>query len=294
MAFDLGWCRHQTPPDHRTTDMSLSHLGERLFGWIAGRIRYSSSLKTGDYADWEAARNACRSVPLAAQVSAHERAYREVREGRARYERDSLLKIDRCWDWPLLTALAEARADGVRRATVLDIGGGLASVFHEHRDWLEPFDEVRWHIVERPEVISAGQRLVDDPRVRFFDSIPAAMADGRPDVVIGSGLLGLVPDPYGLLAAIAGTNARRVFLDRIPLLDGLDRDLITRQVVPRSIYESESPFWFFDATGFRRAIEARFSILGEWTGPCDRQVWVRGRRCHWSGFLLAPIDAAET
>lgn len=114
-----------------------------------------------------------------------------------------------------------------------------ASVFWQHLPWLESFDEVCWNVVERPEIVAAGRRRIDDPRVRFFDSIPAAIAEGAPDLAIGAGLLPLVPDPFGLTEQIAATGARLVFLDRIAVVDAIGRDACTRQVVPPWIYESD-------------------------------------------------------
>lgn len=175
---------------------------------------------TGDYPDWESARADCRPTPIADQVSAYERAFLAVRAGRARYERDGILKHDLLLDWPLLTAFTEAREGGKRRLVVLDVGGALASTFWQHRPWLESFHEVRWNVVERPEIVAAGRRLIDDPRVRFFDSIPAALTEGPPDVAIGAGLLPTVADPFGMAEQIAATGARRVFLDRISVMTG--------------------------------------------------------------------------
>lgn len=86
-----------------------------------------------------------------------------------------------------------------------------------------------------PAIIPTGRRLVDDPRVRFFDSIPEALSAGHPDLAFGVGLLPMVPDPFGMADQIAASGARRVFLDRIPVIDGAGRDLCTRQIVPHSI-----------------------------------------------------------
>lgn len=268
--------------------MSLSGFGEQLFGWAARKTSYCSSMWRGDYPDWESALAVCRPISFTGQLSAYKKAFLAVRAGSARYERDSILKQEPLWDWPLLTALAEARADGTRCLRVLDVGGGLASVFYQHRDWLERFDTVRWNVVEVPEVVASGRALVTDPRVRFHESIHAALAEGVPDVTVAAGILPMVPDPRALLVALANTGARRVFIDRIPVVAGTGRDIVTRQIVPRSIYESESPFWFFDAVSLHRRLASHFRILGESTSACDSPVWVGGRKNRWMGYLLEP------
>ncbi len=271
----------------RVRQLSAVRAGQVARDWLARGLRLHSSMWSGDYPDWAAAQAACRPIPIDSRRAAYEAAIAAVERGEAAYERDGLPQSAPRWDWPLLTALAELRASGCRRLTVLDVGGGLASSFRQHRDWLAPFDTVRWQVVEMPAITASGRQLVTDPRVEFHDSIAAARADdGPPDLVLASGLGPLVPDPAAMIAELADTGAGWVFLDRIPVLDGLGRDLLTRQVVHPSIYRSESPFWFFDPERLNARLAARFRIAGEWTSACDRPVWVHGRRCRWLGFLL--------
>lgn len=243
---------------------------------------------SGNYPDWETAVRSCRTISLEGQRRAYERALAEVLAGHALFERDSLLQHRPLTCWPLMLALRDLEACGISPPTVLDYGGGLGSVYFQHRDWWSADRPVTWNVVELPEVAASGQRLIQDPQLNFFDSLEETVQQQPPDLIVAAGVISMVPDPVALLDMFASLGARWVFLDRIPITHRQGQNLITRQVVPRWIYESESPFWFFDESWWLHALASRFEIVGQSLSDCDDPVWVEGCLYQWRGYLLRP------
>ncbi len=243
---------------------------------------------SGSYPDWEAAARACRKISLEGQRRAYERALGEVLDGRALFERDSLLQHQPVTCWPLMLALRDLQARGTLQPTILDYGGGLGSVYFQHRAWWSADRPVTWNVVELPEIAATGQRLVQDSQLRFFDSLEEVVHQQPPDLILAAGIMPMVPSPEALLDTLASLGASWVFLDRIPVTHRQGQTLITRQVVPRCIYESESPFWFFDESSLLQMLSSRFRIVGQSLSECDDLVWVEGYRYQWRGYLLRP------
>lgn len=260
----------------------------RVWPQLARLIRYNSSMWSGSYPDWEAAAQACRKTSLEGQRLAYERALGEVLDGRALFERDSLLQHQPATCWPLMLALRDLQARGTPQPTVLDYGGGLGSVYFQHRPWWTSDRPVTWNVVELPEIAATGRRLVQDPQLQFFDSLDEAVRHRPPDLIVAAGIVSMVPRPEALLHALAALGAQWVFVDRVPVSQRQGQHLITRQVVPRSIYESESQFWFFDECRFLQILSSHWEIVGQSLSDCDDPVWVEGYHYQWRGYLLRP------
>ena len=73
--------------------------------------------------------------------------------GRALFERDSLLEHRPITCWPLMFALRDVQSHGVAHPTVLDFGGGLGSVFFQHRSWWTTTAPITWNVVELWRVV---------------------------------------------------------------------------------------------------------------------------------------------
>jgi putative methyltransferase (TIGR04325 family) len=256
---------------------------------VARLIRYNSSMWSGSYPDWETAALSCRTTTLEGQLCAYERALTAVLDGQALFERDSLLQHRPVTCWPLMLALRDLQACGTFRPIVLDYGGGLGSVYFQHRAWWSASRPVTWNVVELPQVAAIGRRLVQDPQLNFFDSLEKAVQHQPPDLIVAAGILPMVARPEALLDTLASLGARWLYLDRIPVSHRNGKTLIARQVVPSNVYESESPFWFFDECKWLKQLSSRFVLVGQSLSDWDDPVWVQGYHYQWRGYLLRPL-----
>jgi putative methyltransferase (TIGR04325 family) len=261
----------------RFRDLTPGILACRLVEQAARILRLNSSMWSGDYPDWSSAAAACRSYGPGPMCEAYARAHRALAAGSAHHERDGILFEDPRPEWPLLTALASLATGPRQPRTVLDFGGGFGAGFYQNRAWLDRFGPIQWAVVELPEVTRAARTVVEDPAVRFFDSIREATdAFGPPDVVVAAGVLPCVPDPNRTLEELAALRAPWTLIERLAVLRSAQR------------HRMESPFWFFAHDLLNREIASRFRIAGTSVSACDDPGWIGGQRFEWAGFVLEP------
>lgn len=210
---------------------------------------------TGDYASWEEARAVCQKGYAAEDILERtRRATREVVEGRAVFERDSVLFHHAEYNWPLLAALWRQRGMVAGEMGVLDFGGALGSAYFQNRKMLEGMEKVRWCVVEQPHVAACGREEFQTERLLFYDSLEACLSVERISVALFASVLGYVPDPWGSLAAVARAGVPMILIDQTLVLEKGDEDRIAVQHVPPSIYKARYPVRLFSERSFERAL----------------------------------------
>ena len=71
----------------------------------------------------------------------------------------------------------------------------------------------------------------------------------HPNVLLLSGLLQYIEEPYTLLDDILEHNFEYILIDRTSF-STLHKDIIKIQTVPKNIYKASYPCWFFDEAFF--------------------------------------------
>lgn len=190
-----------------------------------------------------------------------------VKRGEAAYERDSVLFSQVEYSWAVLSGLLWAAALKEGRLRVLDFGGALGSAYFRHRAPLADLEYIRWGVVEQANYVAEGKANFEDGQLRFFTTIEEASAAIQPNVVLLGSSLQYVAKPYEILAQLGLTEAAVMIVDRTPFAD-IDRDVITVQRVPPSIYPATYPFRILSR---QRVLD---QLLASWR-------------------FIAPIDSAE-
>ena len=189
-------------------------------------------------------------------------ASRQVRDGRAAYERDSVLFERVEYSFPLLAALLRAALEQDHALSVLDFGGALGSSYRECRSFLgDRLQPLRWAVVEQPSFVEAGRREMQNEELSFFSSIDEAAQDRHIDVMLFSGVLQYLPQPYRLLDEALHVAPRYLVLDRT-IVSERDTDLAHVQTVPDSIYPATYPVWALSRQRLLRQVPG-FELLSE-------------------------------
>ena len=98
-------------------------------------LKKSDPVWSGDYQNWEEASAHCTNYENASILKKVKAALIEVRDGRAAFERDSVLFQTPDYNWPLLSTLLWAFGKESNTLTILDFGGSLGSTYFQHRQW---------------------------------------------------------------------------------------------------------------------------------------------------------------
>lgn len=217
---------------------------------------------TGDYPNWAAASAASGGYDAPAILEKVLAAAREVRAGRAAYERDGVLFAEPAEPGPVVEWLRRWGAADGGRIHALDFGGSLGSTYFQVRPQLAGM-ALRWDVVEQPAFVEAGRKELADDELQFFVSPEEALGRGRPGVLLLASVLPYLENPHAILAQLAALRIPRVLIDRTGLA-ARAKDRLTVQHVPRNIYPASYPCWLFNRDRLLAPFAADYQLCAEY------------------------------
>ncbi|MGO7040437.1 TIGR04325 family methyltransferase [Rhizobium acaciae] len=199
----------------------------------------------GPHNDWRSAMAASEGYDAPAILAKALDATRAVVQGRASYERDTVIFTERSYSHPLLAWLLYVASRSNLSLKVVDFGGALGSSYFQHRSGLAHLAELKWCVVEQPHFVSAGRTEFEDERLSFSDSLDEAIDRVKPNVVLLSGVLQYLENPLEYLEGLLSTGVKFILIDRTPAqFDVAAAPFV--QHVPAWIYSASYPVWFLN------------------------------------------------
>lgn len=231
----------------------------------------ASNVWQSGYPDWQSACVAAGGYDSEAILSKVRDASRAVRDGRAVFERDSVLFDHIEYSWPLLAGLMWAAAKHGGRLRVIDFGGSLGSSCRQNRVFLNGLKEVRWSVIEQEHFVRCGQEEFQTDQLRFYTSIEACLGQENADGIMFSSVLQYIEDPYGLLEKACEYGFDFIIIDRTPFSEDADR--ITVQHVPESIYKASYACHFLDRRRLEAVISKKYAIMASFEDMLGGPGW---------------------
>lgn len=242
----------------------------------------------GDYENWDAAVRESGGYDAETILTATRAAMRKIRDGQAVFERDSVLLDQPEPPFPLICGLLRAATLSGNRLSVLDFGGALGSTYFQCRPFLDGLTSLRWSVVEQPGHVACGRAEFANDVLRFYPDVEECCGVEKPDVLILSCVLQYLPAPYNYLQHLLQLDFPHVILDRTAFWNE-DRDRLTIQHVPGSIYQASYPAWFFSKTRLLRCFSPRYVLIQGFPGA-DRVALERGSS-DYQGFIFEKTGA---
>ncbi len=173
------------------------------------------------------------------------RAARDVRDGKAAFERDTVTfqqpeYLHQMLAWMLVTRLRHGKL------SVLDFGGGFGSRYFQHKALFRDAGNLIWAVVEQSNIAEAGQAEFSTEALKFFETIEQAEQVVAPNFLMMSGVIQYLERPYDLLEALLVKKIPSLLIDRTMARQDMCDELYI-QHVPPSIYQASYPVWFLDA-----------------------------------------------
>ena len=239
----------------------------------------------GNYPDCKSAVAGAKGYQASNILDIQRRAVRKVRDGQAVYERDSVIfdKIE--YFFPALAALLYTASRNDGSLSVLDFGGALGSTYYQNRHMLSHLKSLRWHVVEQPHFVAAGQAEFENSHLRFLPSIEQSWAVSPPDVVLLSGVLQYLEDPFALLGDIADRKPPFILIDRTPVLDeGGERIVV--QTVPPVIYSGSYACRLFAPGALEAALEPFYDVVFDFEAHVGTVIHAEETLARYRGMLF--------
>jgi putative methyltransferase (TIGR04325 family) len=256
----------------------LGRVLRRLNATGRDRLRF-----TGDYYDWDSAVRDSGGYAAPEILEITRRAMIKIKQGEALFERDSVLFAMREPPFPLISGLLREASLGGNRLSVLDFGGALGSSYFQCRPYLDGLTELSWSVVEQPGHVACGKAEFTDKHLRFYDSFSSCVMNERPSALLLSSVLQYLPDPYAFLTDALRHPFRHVLVDRTAFHE-YDRDRLTVQHVPKSIYPASYPAWFLSRSRFLAQFAQNYKLVDEFS--VDEKAAPEGGGAFFKGYIF--------
>ncbi len=192
-------------------------------------------------------------------------AARQVRDGKAAFERDTVLFQQPEYSHQMLAWMLLARLR-LGKLSVLDFGGGFGSRYFQHKSVLQELGLLRWAVVEQDNIVDAGQAEFITDELKFFRTIEEAEGGVTPNFLMMSGVLQYLERPYAMLEILLARGYPHFLLDRTMARSGVSDELFI-QHVPLAIYQGSYPVWFLDARRVEQLVQSYGYRLVERVDP---------------------------
>lgn len=235
--------------------------------------------------DWASAAEASKGYSDVAIVERVRHATRRVVEGKAAYERDSVLFHELHVPFHLVAGLLRSATQDGGRLNVIDIGGSLGSTYRQCRPFLAVLARIDWHIVEQPHFVAAGRAEFTSGELSFHEDVDSVPMSATPATFLLSSSLQYFQHPDGLLDALARRPARHLLVDRTPFTEGLnDRPCV--QFASRTVYDGSYPCWIISRPRLLARLASHWRVVSEYCSPEGRNVMSDGTEFEFRGLLL--------
>lgn len=216
---------------------------------------------------WEDARNKSAGYDTPEILERVKEVMLKVKSGEAFYERDSVLFDTIQYSWPLLACLQRVASCYDNCLGVLDIGGSLGSSYYQNKEFLSTLRKLRWCIVEQPSFVDVGRTYFENHELTFYHDVSECKEHEDINLILLSGVLQFFENPHDTLRDTLNIGFDNIIVDRTNLLLNGNRDLLTVQTVPPSIYTASYPHWFFERSRFLKDFSDKdYHIVAEWEG----------------------------
>lgn len=200
----------------------------------------------GDFTSWQDALAYAKGYGSPVILDRAIAATRAVRDGKAAFERDTVLFDKPQVAHPLLAGLLYAATACHDELRVMDFGGALGSSYRQNAPFLAHLESLQWGVVEQDNFVKAGQDEFETDVLRFFPDVDTCVSALNPNFLLLSGVLQYLEQPHAFLIDLLRRNISFIFIDRT-MAHRLGRDRLAVQRVPAAIYDASYPVWLMNA-----------------------------------------------
>ncbi len=215
----------------------------------------------GNYETWQAAAADCEGYDAAPILDRVLSAARAVKKGEAVFERDGFLFYEK-QEIDNLTIWLNRVVDTYERLSVLDFGGSLGSLYHQHCDFLIQFPDRKWCVVEQVHFVDIGKKEFETETLKFEYTIAEAVQKYQSNVVVMSSVLQYLETPYTWLDEIVKQKIPYLWIDRTPFSQR-KKDWILKQIVDPRVYTATYPVTILSLPKFIDYIQQHYTIIAE-------------------------------
>lgn len=170
-----------------------------------------------------------------------------------------------------------------KQLSVFDFGGALGNHYFTARRFIPNNTELLWSVCETAVTAMEGNKRYATEELEFISN-PEQIGDKKIDVIIASGTMQYVDNPFEYLHKLIDLKAGFIIFNRLPLIDS-NMDRLTIQKVSPTIYNASYPAWFFSRRKWNQIIEEEYEVISRWDVSEDTHL-LDGKNVVCQGMLL--------
>lgn len=210
---------------------------------------------TGNYSSWQNALDNSRGYDDYKIFQKLKNSFQKVLYCRAKYERDSVLFYKDQINYPLIEIIEKIKLKLKKKIDILDFGGSFASIYFQNKSILKNKYFFSWSVIEQKKIIGFANSKKIKKKLKslysnlyFYLSIKDFYKNHNPDLVLFSGVLQYLENPFDILKLLIDKKVKYILVLRTPLHKYNDQIMV--QKVPKSIYKSSYPIRIFNEKKF--------------------------------------------
>jgi putative methyltransferase (TIGR04325 family) len=216
----------------------------------------------GNYKSWQEAYKNSTGYDADIILEKVKQSLLKVKKGESAYARDSVNfdKIE--YSFPLLTSLLRIAIENSCDLNILDFGGSLGTSYFQCKFFLNELRSLQWSIVEQKNFVDCGNQFFEDDSLKFFYDIDTCLSVRKPDVILLSGVIQCLENPYEFMNTVINYEFKHILIDRTAFtMKGDDR--LTVQKVSPEIYPASYPSWFLNLEHFLSLFLGKYDLIFE-------------------------------
>lgn len=228
----------------------LRAVTKYFYGWSGNYTSWSEAVMHSDGYDRA---NILQKVKMATAA---------VVKGEAAWERDSVLFHEKTFHFELLTAILYVRNQHQAPFDLIDFGGALGSLYHQHQSIIDANMVRTWNVIEQSGFVETGQKEFQNQRLHFYPSIEDCLHILSPQLMILSSVVQYLPEPMNFMNRVLELEVPFLYIDRTAFTHH-NKDRLTIQKVHPSIYKATYPCWFLSYEAFTKLLASKYTTLFE-------------------------------
>ena len=217
----------------------------------------------GEFESWAEAEKESTGYAAPEILEKTRAALLKVKQGEAAFERDSVLFPKPEYEFALLAGLLRVAARNGAQLSVVDFGGALGGTYFQHRSFLSSVRDLQWSVIDQPAHVKCGEADFANDQLRFYETIADCLSERTPNVLLLSGVLQYLREPYAFLENVLREKIPYVIVERTSFDCG-GRDRLMVEQVPAWIYDASYPIWFLNEATFRKGFAQRYQLVCEY------------------------------
>ena len=265
----------------------LNYLSDLVYFFRKNtRIHFS-----GIYESWESAKNDSSGYDDKKILKKVKYSTRLLLAKKKVYERDGILLKKNDLPHQVLSTVLRASMENNLKCKVIDFGGSLGSTYYNNRDFLKNIKDLKWIVVEQDNFVKEGNKYFSNKIINFSNTIEEASRYlKKPNVIIASGSIQYLPNPFLVLEKIIQTKTDYIVIDRSPfIIKGKTK--LTIQKIPKTIVDSSYPIWLFNETEFKTKLKKNYQEIITFDA-LDGVLGYGKLKAHYKGIIYKRIKSS--